>query len=241
MHQLSALPLQPLSLNPPPPLSASLQGRGRPLLLISFAHTHATLILALCLRQGVPPLLPTIVPAPLAQISASPLWQGGPSLQPSAVNTPSQISSLLIQQDVLHLNTSAVRDAPPLISFYLQGLGRPPPPPSDVHAHDPLLSVLLHQRVKPSLHPSAVNPPPFPQILAFPLQRDVLPLQTPAAQAPPPPLSVLLQGRDEPPLLPSTVRAYVPILSSLLIWQGVPICHHSEDPDTLPLISALLP
>ena len=47
------------------------------------------------------------------------------------------------------------------------------PPPSDVHAHAPLLSDLLPQRVNPPLHPSATNPPPLPQLLALPLQRGV--------------------------------------------------------------------
>ena len=73
------------------------------------------------------------------------------------------------------------------------------------------------------LQPSAVNSPPLPQILAFPLQRDVPPLQPLTTCAPPPPLSVSLQGRGEAPLLPSTLSTYVPLLSTLLLRQGVPL------------------
>ena len=92
-----------------------------------------------------------------------------------------------------------------------------------MRAHDPLLSALLPQQVEPTLQPSAVNPHPLPQILAFPLQRDVPPLHPLSVCAPPPPLSVSLQGRGEPPLLPLTLRAYVPLLSALLLWKGVPL------------------
>ena len=56
--------------------------------------------------------------------------------------------------------------------------------------------------------------------------------------APPPPLSVSLQGQGEPPLLSSTVRAYVTLLSTLLLRQGVTLCHTSADPVTLLHISA---
>ena len=77
------------------------------------------------------------------------------------------------------------------------------------------------------LQPSAVNSPPLTQILAFPLQRDVPHLHPLSACAPPPPLSVYLQGRREAPLLPSTLRAYVPLLSALHLRKGVPI-HHSS-------------
>ena len=56
---------------------------------------------------------------------------------------------------------------------------------------------------------------------------------------PPPSLSVLLQGRDGPPLLPSTVRDYVPLLSDLLIWKGVTIHQPLAKPDPLPHLSAL--
>ena len=34
--------------------------------------------------------------------------------------------------------------------------------------------------------------------------------------------------------------AYVPIRYTLLIWQGVPICQPSADPDPLPQLSALI-
>ena len=56
---------------------------------------------------------------------------------------------------------------------------------------------------------------------------------------PPPSLSVLLQGRDGPPLLPSTVRAYAPFLYSLLLWKGVPLRHPSAETATLTQLSAL--
>ena len=77
------------------------------------------------------------------------------------------------------------------------------------------------------LQPSVINSPPLPQILAFPLQRDVPPLKPLSSCAPPPPLPVYLQGRGEAPLLPSTLRAYVPLLSALLLRQGVPTRHSS--------------
>ena len=41
---ISALPLHPLALNPPPPPSVSLQGQGGPLLLPSVAHARAPLL-----------------------------------------------------------------------------------------------------------------------------------------------------------------------------------------------------
>ena len=117
-----------------------------------------------------------------------------------------------------------MRDAPtlPPLSVSIQGRGGPPPPNSAVHAHDPLLSDLLPQRVDPPLQPSAVNPPPLPHTLAFPIRRDVPPLQPIYVCAPPDPsLSVSLQGRGKAPLLPSTLRAYVPLLSALLLRKGV--------------------
>ena len=92
-----------------------------------------------------------------------------------------------------------------------------------MRTHVPLLSALLSQRFEPLLHPSAVNPPPLTHILAFPLQRDVAPLQPLSACVTPPPLSVLLQGRGEAPILPSTLSACVPLLSDLILRQGVPI------------------
>ena len=58
LPQISALPIQPLSLNPPPSSYVLLQGRGGPLLLPSVAHAYSRLIPSLRLRQGVPPLMP---------------------------------------------------------------------------------------------------------------------------------------------------------------------------------------
>ena len=108
-----------------------------------------------------------------------------------------------------------------------------------MRAHAPLLSALIPQQVEPPLHPSAVNHPPLIQILSFPLQQDVpnfLPLPT---CDPPPPLSVLLQGQSKPPLLTSTVRSYVPLISALLLRQGVPICHPPAKPAPLHQLPAL--
>ena len=112
-----------------------------------------------------------------------------------------------------------------------------------MRAHAPILSALLTQRVRPPLQPSAVTPlPPLPQSLSFPLKLDMLPLQPIVAHDPTPPISVLLQGQGEPPILPSTtMRAYVTLLSALLLRIGVPIRHPSAKPAHLPLISALLP
>ena len=165
------------------------------------------------------------MPYPLAQISALTLQQGGPRIQTSVVTPPPLISALILHQDVLPLQPSAVRDAPtpPPLSVSIQGRGGPPPPTSAVRAHVPLLSALHHQRVEPPLQPSVVNPPPLPQILAFPLQRHVPPLQPLSMCAPPPPISVSLQGRGKAPLPPLTLRAYVPLLSALLLRQGVPL------------------
>ena len=105
----------------------------------------------------------------------------------------------------------------------------------------PLLSALLPQQVKPLLWPSPVNPPPLPQILALSLQRDMPTLQPLVARAPPPPIYVLLQGRGKTPLINSTVRSYVPLLSILLFWTGVPLRQPLAEPAPLPLLSALLP
>ena len=136
---------------------------------------------------------------------------------------------MLLHQDVLPLQPSAVRDAPtpPQLSVSIQGRGGPPPPTSAVRAHAPLLSALHPQIVEPPLQSSVVNPPPLPQILALPLQRDVPPLQPLSTCAPPPPISVSIQGRGKSPLLPSNLRAYVPLLSALLRRQGVPLCQYS--------------
>ena len=105
--------------------------------------------------------------------------------------------------------------------------------------HAPILSALLPQRVEPPLQPSAVNPPPLPQVLAFTLQQYMPPLQPLSACDPPPLLSILLQGRIEPPLIPSNVRAYVPLLSTFFLWKGVPLCYPSAEPSPLPQFSAL--
>ena len=88
LTQISALPLQPLALNPPPQPSVSLQGRGGPLVLPSVAHDHAPLLPVLHLLPGVTHILPLNVPAPLAHISVLNLQKGGPCLQNSAVNPP---------------------------------------------------------------------------------------------------------------------------------------------------------
>ena len=119
------------------------------------------------------PLLTSNVTAPLAHLPALHLQQGGHHLQTSAVNPPTPISALLIQQYVLPLQPSAVRHAPPPppppISVLIQGRGGTPPPTSAVCAHAPLLSALILQRVEPLLQPSALNISPLPHILAFPL------------------------------------------------------------------------
>ena len=100
-----------------------------------------------------------------------------------------------------------------------------------------LLSVLFHQRFEPPLQPSAINPPPLPQILSFPLQQGVPPLHPIYECAPPPPLSVSLQGQGQPPLVPSSMRPYVPLLSALILWKCVHICHPLADPAPLPHFS----
>ena len=166
------------------------------------------------------------MPDPIAQIPALPLQQGKPRLQNSAVNTPPPISALLLQRYVLPLQPSAIRDAPtlPPLSLSIQGRGGSPPPNSAVRAHAPLFSALLPQQVEPPLQPSAVSHPPLPKILDFPLQKDVPPVQSLSAWDPPPPLSLLLQGRGKASLLPSNLRAYVLLISSLLIWKCVRLC-----------------
>ena len=90
---------------------------------------HAPLLPALRIQQGVPPLLPSNMPAPLAQLSALPLQQGGPRLHTSAVNPPPPISALLLQQDVLPIQPLAVRadPTPPPLSVSIQGRGGPAP------------------------------------------------------------------------------------------------------------------
>ena len=93
----------------------------------------------------MPPILPSNVPAPLAQLSTLPPKQGGPRLQTSAVNPPPHISDFILQRDMLPLHYSYVRAAPPPLSISIQGRGHPPPPPSSVRAHATLLSALLPQ------------------------------------------------------------------------------------------------
>ena len=112
--------------------------------------------------------------------------------------------------------------SPLLISVSIQARGGPPPPPSAVQAHDPIFSALTPQRVETPLQPSDVHPTSLPQLFAFSLQQDVPPLHHLSTCAPPPLISVSTQGRGEPPLLPSTVRAYVPLISDLHLCQGVP-------------------
>ena len=92
-----------------------------------------------------------------------------------------------------------------------------------MRTHDPLLSALLPKQVKTTLHTSAVNPPPHHHLLDFTLQQDVPPLQPLSAFAPPPTISVLLQGKGKPPIIPSTARTYVPLLYALLLRKGVPL------------------
>ena len=70
---------------------------------------------------------------------------------------------------------------------------------------------MLPQLVNPPLQPSAINPPPLPQLSDFPLQRGVPNIQ-PLAMRGPPLLFILLQGIGVPSLLPSAVRAYDPLL-----------------------------
>ena len=92
---------------------------------------------------------------------------------------------------------------------------------------------------KNNIQPSAINPPPLTQILSFTLQQDTPTIKLISVCAPPPLLSVLLQGQDKHPLLPSTVTAHVPLLSALLIQKGVPLRKPSEEPAPLPQLSAL--
>ena len=177
------------------------------------------------------------VPALLDQISSLPLQRGRPRLQTSAVNSPPSISALLLQRYLLSLHISAVRaiDALPLLPVLIQLRGGPPPTPSALQSRAPLFSALLPQRVKPPLQPSALHPPPLPQILAFSLQQDVPILQPLSTCAPSPPLSVSPQGRGEPPCLPSTVCAYVHLIYAFLLWKGVNL--HNTQPILLLFLS----
>ena len=148
------------------------------------------------------------------------------------------------QQVVLPLKPSDVHDAappaPPPLSVSLKGRFRPPPPLSAMRVDAPLLLALLPQQVDTPLQPSAANPPPLPQFLALPLQLDVPPLHPLSACAPYPLIPVLIQGRGKTPLLLSTIRTYVPLISALLLQKGVPLRQPSDELAPLPLISALL-
>ena len=69
------------------------------------------------------------------------------------------------------------------------------------------------------------EPAPLPQLSALPLQQGIPPLQPLSVCAPPPPpLSVSLQGLGIPPILPSAVRAYAPLL-----WQWEVMCVYCEN------------
>ena len=75
-----------------------------------------------------------------------------------------------------------------------------------------LLYALIIWQGIPICQPSA-DPDHLPHILASPLQPGVIPLQPLAMRyTPPPPISVSLQGKGAPPLLPSALHAYAPLL-----------------------------
>ena len=145
------------------------------------------------------------------------------------------------------------------------GGGKPPLLPSIVRTYVPLLSDLLLRKIVPlrqtsaepaplthlsalplqlgvpPLQPSSVNHPtyPLPQILSLPFQLDVPSHQLSALRAaPPPPLSVLLQGRGKPTIIYSTARAHVPLLCDLILRQGVYLCQPSDETAPLPQLSA---
>ena len=78
----------------------------------------------------------------------------------------------------------------------------------------PLISALLLRQVVPLLQPLS-EPAPIPILSDLPLQQGVPTLQPLAMRAPPPhKLFVSIQGLGVPPLLPSAVRAYAPLLWS---------------------------
>ena len=66
----------------------------------------------------------------------------------------------------------------------------------------------------------------------------MLPFQSLSTRTPP--LSILLQGQGEPPLLQSTVRAYVPLISAFFLRQVVPLRRPSAKTAPLILISDFL-
>ena len=47
------------------------------------------------------------------------------------------------------------------------------------------------------------------------------------------------KGDTKPPLLPSNVRAYAPLISELIIWQVLPLCQTLSEPTPLPHLSVL--
>ena len=97
-----------------------------------------------------------------------------------------------------------------------------------MRSHTTLLSALFPQQFEPTLSPSVVNPPPLPHILAFSPQQDVSTLQPLFVYATPPSLCVSLQGRGEAPVIPSTLRACVPLIPDLLLRKGVPLLQSSS-------------
>ena len=99
---------------------------------------------------------------------------------------------------------------PPPVSISLQGQGKPPILPSTVRAYVPLISALLLWKGVPIRQPSA-DPTPLPHLSALSRQQGVRPLQ-PLYVRDPPPLSVSLQWIGVPPLLPSAVHAYAPLV-----------------------------
>ena len=60
------------------------------------------------------------------------------------------------------------------------------------------------------------------------------PLHTISVCVSPPPLSVLLQGTVERTLVPSTVRAYVPLIADLPLRKSVPLRQPLSETATLP-------
>ena len=103
-----------------------------------------------------------------------------------------------------------------------------------MRADAPLLSAFLTQQVKPTLQPSAANPHLLPHLLALPLQQDMPTIKPLSASDPPPTLSIFLQGGGTSPLLTSTMYAYIPLLSALLLRKGVPLCQPSAETSPLP-------
>ena len=111
-------PLQPLFMcSPHPPLSVLLQGQGKPPLQPSTLGNYVPLISALLLCKCVTICQTSAKPASLPQLSALPIQQGVPPIQPLDVRPPP-----------LH----------PL-SVLLQGLGVTPLLDSAVCAYAPLL------------------------------------------------------------------------------------------------------